>query len=228
MNHRRGAASLGALLAIVGAMELSLQTAQAREKTREEILEGLKLPEAPAAKATTPAQSNENGIDFCPFLQKTVDAGAAGNFDALINRARPVKSESPVTGKTFSSLIRFGDGACAINNAPPGPSHICFASASRDDPKIENLYQALVESAVRCLEKSITTKIIDQPRKIKIKGVEFDNYDDKVKRRSTFSFAPQFSMTMSLEKKLECKDMLDCRWVYGLSVSSSVLGTGDK
>lgn len=213
--------SFSAALSIACAAGFSFQPVEAREKTKAEILDELQLP--PSA-----SRADEGGVDFCPFFQKIAETGKTGNFDALINRGKPVKDESPVAGRTFWSLVRFGDGACEINNAPPGPSHTCFATSAKDDPKIENLYEALVDAAPRCLATSITRKVVDQSRKTTIKGVEFENYDDKVKRRSIFSFQPLYDMTISLEEKLVCKSMLDCRGVYGLKVSSIVLSTGEE
>jgi len=213
--------AFAAMLSIAWALGLSVQPVQAREKTKAEILDELMIP-------PTPAHKDKDGIDFCPFLQKIAVTGKSGNFDALINRGESVKGENLVSGQTFWSLVRFGDGACEINNAPPGPSHTCFATAAKDDPKIENLYEALVDAAPRCLAASITGKVIDQPRNTTIKSVEFDNYDDKVKRRSIFSFQPLYDMTISLEDKLVCTSMLDCHRVYGLTVSAIVLSTGDE
>ena len=213
--------SFAAALSVACAVGFTLQPVEAREKTKAEILDELQIPPAVA-------HADEGGIDFCPFLQKIAETGKSGSFDALINRGKPVKDESPVAGRTFWSLVRFGDGACEINNAPPGPSHTCFATSAKDDPKIENLYEALVDAAPRCLATSVTRKVVDQSRKTTIKGVEFENYDDKVKRRSIFSFQPLYDMTISLEEKLVCKSMLDCRGVYGLRVSAIVLSTGEE
>jgi hypothetical protein len=179
-----------------------------------EILEGKIRPASAAAPEFTLDKA------YCSTFRKIASAARKGSFDSLVDKTKAVDHSSVVTDGEYQSTISVANQRCTIDHSAVGYDLSCPLLFKTGDARAEQAYEFLVTQFENCLGSKIIRSSVDSHIYSKYES-GFSN-NRAITRDSSFDLSRDASTTITLGTRLSCQDVLTCKEILGVWLSTVI------